>query len=160
MKRGTKTAHAITDSISHNIPLMGGMIGFIPAYFRHRTGYSSWDEMINVGFDWNRKGADQDFLNQYIYPKVAQHGNDSITQHYILGMPNTFLSGYRNTFIDEPLENINEVYRQTNDTCGHIGAAGYYEAPIIKFLKVYDQYKDEYKEIESQYKHIFYWANE
>src|SRR5687768_15698714 len=28
-----KAMHAITDSVSHTIPLMGGMIGMIPAYF-------------------------------------------------------------------------------------------------------------------------------
>ena len=59
---------------------------------------------------------------------------------------------------DKPLPNVHEKYRQTNDTCGHIGAAGWYEAPMMKFLKFYDQYKDEYNELENIYKHLFYWA--
>ena len=151
-----KVVHAITDSISHNIPLMGGMIG-LSQHFRDR--FQSLESVLD-NRDYTIKGSDQDTLNAKVYPIYAQHGTESIIQHYILGMPNTFLSGYRNTFIDEPLENVNEVYRQTNDTCGHIGAAGYYEAPIIKFLKGYDQYKDEYKEMENEYKQIFYWANE
>ena len=72
-------------------------------------------------------------------------------------MPNTFLTGYKNTWNDEPLPNVNEKYKQTNDTCGHIGAAGWYEAPMLKFLCGYDEYKEEYKQIESKYKSIFYW---
>ena len=158
MKRGTKTAHAITDSISHNIPLMGGMIGFIPAYFRHRTGYSSWEQMVNVGYDWERKGADQDFLNNYIYPKVAQHGNDSITQHYILGMGNTFLSDYHNTILDVDIDNVPAIMRESNTVAGHIGAAGWYETYLFKFLKKYWDRFDDILEAEKEYKEIFYWA--
>ena len=148
-----KIAHAITDSVSHNIPLLGGMIGFTKDFI---TYFYSWEQIID-GYILNIKGSDQDLLCQRIYPKFAQYGTDSILQHYILGMPNTFLMGYKNTWIDKPLPNVHEKYRQTNDTCGHIGAAGWYEAPMMKFLKFYDQFKDEYKEIEKQYKHIFYW---
>jgi len=148
-----KIAHAITDSVSHNIPLLGGMIGFTKDFI---TYFYSWEQIIDK-YILNIKGSDQDLLCQRIYPKFAQYGTDSILQHYILGMPNTFLSAYRNTWIDKPLPNVHEKYRQTNDTCGHIGAAGWYEAPMMKFLKFYDQFKDEYKEIEKQYKHIFYW---
>lgn len=148
-----KAMHAITDSISHNIPLMGGMIGItnhIKSYF------GEFYDLIS-GRDLTYKGSDQELLNQKLYPKFASHGSDSILQHYILGMPNTFLMGYKNTWKDEPLPNVDEKYRQTNNTCGHIGAAGWYEAPMLKFLCVYDEYKEEYKEIESKYKSIFYW---
>jgi hypothetical protein len=31
---------------------------------------------------------------------------------------------------------------------------------MIKFLNRYDEFKDEYKELEKEYKHIFYWAHE
>ena len=151
-----KVIHAITDSISHNIPLMGGMIG-MTKHFKDK--FPNFDNVID-GRNYEVKGTDQETLNAKVYPAFAQHGYDSIIQHYILGMPNTFLSGYRNSFIDEPLENVNEVYRQTNDVCGHIGAAGYYEAPTIKFLKGYDEFKDEYIELEKEYKHIFYWSHD
>jgi len=148
-----KICHAITDSISHNLPLMGGMIGFTK-HLKDKIG--NWDALIS-GRNLTYKGSDQDLLVDKVYPLIAQPGVDSILQHYILGMPNTFLMAYKNTWKDEPLPNVNEKYRQTNDTCGHIGAAGWYEAPMLKFLKTIDQYRDEYKEIEKQYKHIFYW---
>jgi hypothetical protein len=151
-----KVLHAITDSVSHNIPLMGGMIG-LTKHFRDR--FQNLDNILD-NRDYSLKGTDQDTLNAKLYPIYAAHGTESIIQHYILGMPNTFLSGYRNSFIDEPLENVNEVYRQTNDTCGHIGAAGWYEAPMLKFLNRYDEFKEDYKNLEKEYKHIFYWANE
>lgn len=148
-----KALHAITDSISHNIPMMGGMIGlskYIKDYF------IEFDTLVR-GYNLHDKGQDQHLLNERLYPKFASHGTESILQHYILGMPNTFLSGYKNTWNDEPLPNVNQKYKQTNDTCGHIGAAGWYEAPMLKFLCGYDEYKDEYKELESKYKSIFYW---
>lgn len=151
-----KVVHAITDSISHNIPLMGGMIG-LSQHFRDR--FQNLESILD-GRDYTIKGSDQDTLNAKIYPIYAAHGTESIIQHYMLGMPNTFLSGYRNTFIDEPLPNVNEKYRQTNDTCGHIGAAGWYEAPTLKFLKTIDDNRHEYEEFEKEYKHIFYWAND
>lgn len=156
-----KAIHAITDSVSHNIPLMGGMIGIRPEYFKMRMGVESWRDLINLNsnFDWTKKGKDQDFLNQVIYPKFAQHGTDSITQHYIKGMPNSFLSDCHNEIqpmeIDIPIE-----MKESNDTCGHIGAAGYYEAAMFKFLrKHWDRFKDLI-EVEKEYSNIFYWVNE
>lgn len=151
-----KVLHAITDSVSHNIPLMGGMIGLT----KHvKDKFPNFESILDYR-DYNNKGTDQETLNAKLYPIYAAHGTESILQHYILGMPNTFLSGYKNSFNNESLENVKEIYRQTNDTCGHIGAAGWYEAPMIKFLNRYDEFKDEYKELEKEYKHIFYWANE
>ncbi len=48
-----KTMHAITDSLSHNVPLMGGMIGAIPEYFVIRTGAHSWQELVGrSNLDW------------------------------------------------------------------------------------------------------------
>lgn len=149
-----KRVHAITDSVSHNIPMMGGMVGFTHYV---KENISSWHELIN-GEDLRVKGTDQDVLNRKVYPLFAQHGNDSILQHYILGMPNTFLSGFRNTYNDTSLKGVREEYRQTNDLCGHIGAAGYYEPPMIKFLNGYDHNKENYREFENKYKNIFFWA--
>lgn len=148
-----KVIHSITDSISHNIYMLGGMIGMTKDFKNH---FSDWQSMIS-GYNYEVKGSDQEMLCHKVYPKFAQSGYDSVMQHYILGMPNTFLSGYRNTWKDEPLPNVNEKYRQTNDTCGHIGAAGWYEAPTFKFLTEIDEYRNEYEELESKYKSIFYW---
>ena len=158
VNKETKAAHAITDSISHNIPMMGGMIGFRPKYFIDITGYSSWEQMTNLDLNWNRKGIDQEFLMNYIYPKFAHHGQDSITQHYVLGMPNTFLSDYHNYIHDIEIPNVSPLLKESNDIAGHIGAAGWYETALFKFLKKYWDKFDDILKIESNYKQIYYWA--
>jgi hypothetical protein len=155
-ERTGKIVHAITDSVSHNIPMMGGMIGFTKHFTNHFNSFGS----IIESRDYSVKGSDQDTLNNRIYPSFSHPGNDSIVQHYILGMGNTFLSSYTNTYDNSPLPNVNDIYVRTNDTCGHIGAAGYYEAPTLKFLKGYDENKGLYEEFEKKYSNIFYWANE
>ena len=160
MSRETKAAHAITDSISHTIPMLGGMVGFKRKDFSHRTGYPSWYDMFHgCGIDFHRKGADQDFLNQFIYPKFAQHGYDSITQHYVKGMPNTFLSDYHSEIQDwVEVPGVDRILNASNDICGHIGAAGWYETALFKFLRTHWNKFDDLLEVERKYKHIFYWA--
>jgi len=168
-----KAMHAITDSVSHNLPLLGGMIGVRPAYFSERMKVHTWQELINLNpnYNWETKGSDQHFLNDVVYPKFAKHGSDSITQHYFLGMPNTFLSDYKtcgcpstvgheshcinNMELDIPYE-----YKESNSVCGHIGASGYYEAAMFKFLrKHWDKFTDLI-ELEKDCPNIFYWVNE
>ena len=56
-------AHAITDSVSHDMPMMGGMIGFVSKYFRERTGYESWDQMVKADHPYEVKGTDQQLLS-------------------------------------------------------------------------------------------------
>lgn len=168
-----KAAHAITDSVSHTIPMLGGMVGFIPDWFTMRVGVSNWNDLFNgCGIDFNRKGADQDFLNQFIYPKFAQPGSDSITQHYFNGMPNTFLSDYktclcpptaghvRNCPNDTDLLNYDAKLKESNTIAGHIGASGSYQTALTKFLM---QYKDKFTdlhEIEKEYPDLFYWVKD
>jgi len=167
-----KSAHAITDSVSHDVPMLGGMIGFIPKYFTEKIGQNDWSSMFNgVNIDFNRKGADQDFLTQYIYPKFAQHGIDSITQHYFKGMPNSYLSDY-NTCLCEPTrghENycphnidigLSIELKESNGLAGHIGAAGFYTTSTYKFLTKYrDKFAGLY-EIEKDYPNEFHWIND
>ena len=167
-----KAAHAITDSVSHDVPMLGGMIGFIPKYFTEKTGQNDWSAMFNgVNIDFNRKGADQDFLTQYIYPKFSQHGNDSITQHYFKGMPNSYLGDYQtcqcdairgheshcvhNLEIGLPIE-----MKEANGLAGHIGAAGFYTTTTYNFLtKHRDKFEGLY-EIEKDYPMEFHWIND
>lgn len=152
-----KAAHAITDSVSHTIPLMGGMIGFRPDYITERIG-QTWEEMLALAPDINytRKGSDQDFLNRAIYPKVGEKGNDSITQHYILGHGDTFLSDWHNKIPDVYL-GLDEALKESNHICGHVGASGHYEGELFRFLRPYwDQFQDLIK-IEKSYPQIFYW---
>lgn len=156
-----KAMHAITDSVSHDIPLLGGMIGMRPAYFTERMNIKTWKDLININpnYDWQTKGADQMFLRDVVYPRFAQHGSDSITQHYVLGMPNTFLSDYHNSI--QPMElDIPFEMKESNNICGHIGAAGWYEAALFKFLRKHWGKFSDILEIEKQYSNIFYWVNE
>lgn len=167
-----KGAHAITDSVSHNLPMLGGMIGFVPAHFTMLTGYNTWDEMFNgCSINFDRKGADQDFLTQYIYPKFAQHGRDSITQHYFNGMGNSFLSDYK-TCTCPPTAghkagcendmdlNMPAELKETNSLAGHIGAAGWYSTALEKFLNKYKDNFEDLQEMEKQYSDIFHWSKE
>lgn len=167
-----KAVHAITDSVSHTLPMLGGMIGARPDYFCERVA-QSWEEMIELGqgMSFEKKGTDQAFLNRCIYPRFAQHGNDSITQHYFNGMPDTFLSDFRtckcpptsgheshcynNIEISVPFE-----YKESNSVCGHIGAAGFYSTAMFQFLRKHkDKFTDLLK-LEREYPTVFYWCSD
>jgi len=151
-----KSAHAITDSVSHDVPMLGGMIGFRPEYFKDKVNANSWAELINKrSYDWNVKGSDQSFLRDVVYPCFAQHGNDAITQHYIKGMPNSFLSDYHTTIEDIDIGLPIEL-KESNDTCGHIGAAGYYSTAMSKFLNKHPD--KEIEQIELNYPDLFSWV--
>lgn len=152
-----KTIHCITDSISHTIPMMGGMIGIMPSGFTSIMNVRTWDDLMSMstGIDFNRKGADQDFLGRYIYPKCS----DSSTEHFVLGMKHTIPEGVGRHYSipDVPVEGVDEQYKITNDCGGHIGCAGFYGPPTIKFLRYSDPYEAEYFEIEKQFPKLFYW---
>ena len=167
----TKVAHAITSSGSHNIPMMGGMIGFKKGILE-RLRVDSWEQLVlgyNVGINYNIKGADQDFLNRRIYPAVATRQNDSIMQHYFYGMADTFLDGYKtcscpqlgthadNCHLNIDV-NISEDLKETDHLCGHIGAAGYYEAPMHNFLLKYKEMNKDLTDVEELHRpNIFNW---
>lgn len=165
-----KVLHAITDSVSHNLPLLGGMIGMRAGYFRERVGASSWGEFRNmVRCNLSEKGSDQIFLNDVIYPIFARHGSDSITQHYFNGHPNTFLSDFHTCTCpptsghSEKCPNnytvpIPDDLKETNTVCGHIGASGWYETALFKFLRKHSF--SNLINIEKEYQKIFYWTND
>lgn len=148
--------HAITDSVSHNIPLMGGMIGIQPKYFTDRFN-RDWDNFTNVGIDFSRKGSDQTFLNQVLYPVYGNKGSESIIQHYVLGHGDTFLSGYYNHIPDIEIS-IPYDLKESNQVCGHIGAAGYYPPVVSRFLFKYKDQFSDLIEAEKKHKDIFYWT--
>lgn len=155
--RGPKMAHAITDSVSHNITLMGGMIGFASSAFKERMGVSSFDQLLSIsqGIDFNRKGSDQDFLNRYVLPKVA----DSITEHFVLGHPQTFRGDCHNFIHDIDLKEIGipDDLKETNGYGFHIGASGFQTDAVVKFLQVHGKNNDYWNAIEKQYPETFYW---
>lgn len=168
-----KAAHAITDSVSHVIPLMGGMIGFRPAYITERLATSDWDELTrrSAGIDFNNKGSDQDFLNREIYPRIAQHGSDSITQHYFSGMSRTFLSDFHTCTCPPPSGhtencpnnykiNLPDELKESNSICGHIGSSGAYQSAYEKFIRKYRSMFDDLYIAEENYPDIFYWVKD
>lgn len=171
--RKDTAAHAITDSVSHDVPMMGGMIGFRPAYFADKMGCRTWDELMALGdiLDYSTKGADQTFLTKYVYPKMATHGSDSIVQHYFQGMPNTFLPNFNtcncsplaphvlrcpnDIEIDLPIE-----MKESQSCCGHIGASGWYETATNRFLRKYHDRFLHLAEAEEMYPDIFHWLKD
>lgn len=152
-----KTIHCITDSISHNIPMMGGMVGFRPEYLTMRLGLNSWEQLFELtsGIDFNVKGSDQDFMNRVIYPRCA----DSATEHFVLGMVHNLAEGNGRHYSipDIDIDVPRELEAPLNAMAGHIGAAGAYTTPLDKFLIDIDPFSDDYAEIESQFKDVFYW---
>lgn len=171
-----KAAHAINDSVSHNIPMMGGMIGFWK-YIRDYTGFQTWNEMVESkkGIDYNNKGADQFFLCNYIYPKFASTDNHSIMHHYFLGYRPTEINASTLTCscrqddsthhkqgckLDIDLPGVSDELRGTNDVCGHIGAAGAYTTVMNRFMHQYRELFSDLEVIERRYPDIFTWVND
>lgn len=156
-ERGPKMAHSVCDSVSHTIPIMGGMCGFMSGPFRDRMGVKSFDELLALsqGIDFNRKGADQDFLNLYVLPKIA----DSITEHFVLGHPQTFRGDCHNFIHDIDLKEIGvpDDLKETNGYGFHIGASGMQTDAVVKFLEKHGKDNEYWEAMEKQYPEIFYW---
>jgi hypothetical protein len=159
-----KAIHCITDSISHTIPMMGGMVGFRPGYVNDIMKLTNrpdqaWDKLMELGkqIDYSRKGTDQDFMNQSIYPRCSHNA----TEHFIKGMRHDLVENNgRHYSIDDSIDiGVDPRFKETNLLAGHVGAAGFYEAPTMKFLYHDDPYRDEYKELETipEYAQVFYW---
>jgi hypothetical protein len=159
-----KAVHCITDSVSHNIPLMGGMIGMMAGPVNERLKLSTnglehtWDRLVQLGkgIDFHKKGADQDFLMRELWPKVQ----DSVTEHYCLGMRHNIPEADGRHYSIPDIEiDVDPVHKFLNTCCGHIGSSGYYEPPMLKWLNTLDPFRDEYKEIEKQFPQIFFWSH-
>lgn len=148
--------HSITDSASHTIPLMGGMIGIRPRYFSERMQSNSWVELMsNARYDFNRKGSDQDFLNDYCWPRVSRYESSSFTAHWIKGLTGSN-SNRQYNYIQDLDIGIPQALKEINHACGHIGSAGYYDVTLLNFLKNHDS-NSVFEDIEKQYPEIFYW---
>ena len=151
-----KTIHCITDSVSHTIPMMGGMVGFNPKYFKMRMEVNTFDELLKnkSKYDFSIKGMDQHFMNREIYPKAC----DSATEHFIRGMNWNKNEEDGRHYHDAPKDDsFSDELRTINLVVGHVGAAGYYEAQMMKFLSDVDKYEKEYKELETTFKDVCYW---
>jgi hypothetical protein len=137
------------------------MIGFKPHDFMRTCGWSNWDEMVSSGnYNWSIKGSDQNFINDYVYRIYSHPQADSIVQHYIKGMPNTYLSAYYNEIPNIEVPNVPSEYNESNDVCGHIGAAGWYETALFRFFEKYRHHFDDLISLEKEHSAIFYWSHE
>lgn len=158
-----KAMHCITDSVSHTIPMMGGMVGFRPGYVNDLMKITdqpdeAWDRLMAMGKDinYNVKGSDQDFLNRVMYPKLCTNA----TEHFIKGRPHDLVEGNgRHYSVPDKATGLNPAFYETDRLAGHVGAAGFYEAPTMKFLYYDDPHKLDYHELESmpEFAQIFYW---
>jgi hypothetical protein len=159
-----KAMHCITDSVSHVIPMMGGLVGFRPGYINdllklNVTPEHAWNKLLSFAsdIDYNRKGSDQDFMNKVMYPKLCLHA----TEHFIKGMPHNLIEGNgRHYSVDESIDiGVPELFKATNLFAGHAGAAGFYEIPTLRFLNRYDPYEKDFIELETmpEFAQVFYW---
>jgi hypothetical protein len=159
LREGT-TVHCITDSISHTIPLMGGMVGVRVDDFSFRMKANSLSELLaksKLGLDYNIKGTDQTFMNEVIWPEVSKHDSPSYTAHWIKGLVGGNQNSQYNYIEDIVLEDVPLEYKELNLCCGHIGSAGYYSDELVRFLFKHDIYREQYLDIERQYPQLFYW---
>lgn len=160
MKNGTKTLHCMTDSVSHNIPLMGGMLGVMSPYFRERSGASSWNAMLRQAHnDFSKKGSDQDFLNANILPRVS----DSMVEHYFLGMPQSFKGSClvgQHIMDNVVVEGIPFELKESNHLVNHIGQSGFAPEPVFKFFEKHAVMKGPVFDIEREFSDVFYWTKE
>lgn len=160
-----KTMHAMTDSISHTEPLMGGMIGAIPRYFNEKFP-EGFDKLVSLNrHDWKSKGSDQDFLRRVIYPRVTDDRRGySITQHYLKGYGQTHYGDCFQNILDIELD-LPEILKESNDLQVHIGQAGFnHDQAHIFFEKMswaFHEFNDTHEAllaIEEKFSNIYYWA--
>lgn len=152
-----RIAHCMTDSVSHNIALMGGMVGFQSKEFREAVGVDSFKKMTRLaqGIDFRIKGADQVFLNRYVLPRVAH----SLVEHYLLGMPQSFRGECYNYIQDIDVPEVSRDLQESNLLTEHIGASGFNsDRALIFFDKYFTAAQQEfYNTIEDQFKEVHYW---
>ena len=170
-----RAAHAITDSVSHDVAMMGGMIGFAPRYFASASVsvWHSFNEMITrCNVNLTVKGSDQTLINEFILPFFAQKGSDSITQHYFKGRGNSYLQDYHTCLcwkescrvghkegcpLDIPVDDITVDMKETDEVSEHLGASGWNQQQTERLiLKHRDKFNDLI-EIEMNYPLVFDW---
>lgn len=155
-----RSVHCIADSVSHNIPLMGGMFGVEVPKFGNKIGCNNWESMMNLAanIDFKQKGTDQQFLQKYILPKIAH----DMVEHYVQGMPNSFRGAWYNFIQDDDLKDIDRGKRESNYLVSHIGQAGFAIDPVLLFINKWmeDWRKEYYSKIHKIDEQIHYWIND
>jgi hypothetical protein len=134
----------------------------------------------NCRIDYSVKGADQDYLNQIVYPQVQ----NSITEHRVIGMP----VRHENPYSYSQIENITvdvsnydehakeffsnpELLDRCNKLVNHVGCGfhiekhyndildRHYEGAIPFWFKYGNkEVCEKLDEIENKYPDVFYWV--
>lgn len=160
-----KAIHCITDSVSHDIAMLGGLCGFRPGYVNDILQLTQYPQDAfkalmskGKGIDFNVKGSDQKFLNDFVYNTKCAN---SATEHFIQGrVRDRKEENGRHYSVDESIDiGVGQIFKATNLFAGHCGAAGFYEIPTLRFLNRYDPYEKDYIELETmpEFAQIFYW---
>jgi hypothetical protein len=134
---------SLHDNPAHS-GLMGGMVGFDTSRFKAYTRLYSWEEMVS-GFDLSQRGSDQHLLNQRIFPLVA----GDVRQRTTKTLPSIYEKGF--------VPHVDAKLWVSNLCVSFIGSPGANELETIRFLTSNDIYMWKYKEIETQFKELFWW---
>ncbi len=155
-----RCVHTIADSQSHNIPLMGGMVGCECIKFINLINCTSWEQMIGMakGIDFNQKGTDQQFFQRFILPLV----HENMVEHYVEGMPQSFRGACYNFIQEDTIQGIDPALRESTYLVSHIGQAGFAIEPVLLFIDKFMKRdrKDWYKIIEEMFPQVHYWIND
>lgn len=128
--------HCINDNPSHNIPMLGGMVGFKAQEVYQTLGFKNFDEFISSsGFSkdkWLTHGSDQICLNTSIWPLLKQ--NSCLHR---LGWKEKEPSSPLCYFDISPVQvkDVSELLlEKTNTFCNFIGTSSPKRDEYIKFL--------------------------
>lgn len=125
------TAHGINDSVSHSIPMMGGMIGFNVKKFKKIYPEEQYKkDLAECGINFSVKGSDQAFIMRYIFPKIKT----DFFSHKILGMDCNNDKHCTNVIQDSVVEDIPKSLKLANSVSNHIGQGGYFLDPTFNEL--------------------------
>lgn len=134
----------IWDNPSH-AGLMGGMTAFKSEAIRHH--FPTFSSLVK-GFDLNKRGSDQNLLNQRVYPLFK----DRI-------LFEDHRTDYNKTGVFEPKTNLPGVdgkLWESNLCTSFIGSAGFNELETLRFFKRFD--KRDFTVFEKEFINICYWA--
>jgi len=120
----------------------------------------AWNKINGVNYDFSRKGMDQTLLNHKVYPCYGNRDNPSIIQHYLLGIGQTFLDGYRNQIPNIEVEGVSREMEESNGASEHIGMAGWNNVPLFAFLRKHKDKFEDLRAIEKSFTNVAYWIND
>lgn len=133
--------HAINDHKEHNIPMLGGMIGFNVKKFNNIMNINNFDDFFALDKDnydsWDHKGKDQDFLNSNVWGKFRNvacvHRIEWEDQEDKNNVPYIYRT-IDKICIDK---NLDDIIENSNKYANFIGTDGYEKVKALKFFHRY-----------------------